>query len=323
MRIYGQYWLLMGLFFNFLLSFMAHSESIIDEHIRYFQPKLIGFSADPFSVDSNFMLRMLPFYQGMTTVKEDFISWGGDGLSIISSRYTIYNRGFYDGHSSSVSSILPSKFWGTPVHPPAIEQVTEKVISVRFPLSIVDMPVSVGVAPKFRQTQVAVSSHHNQLAYEGSHQETEAEYKQSVTIDVQLSMMLADGFLLDVSAYNLLSQPNLLIETVNERLSAPMLTAGMAYDWNRIHFSTDIDLNQHPRWDEETQSQFWRIGGGMSMFDWIDVNVDYRYDVQGNQDDIYSMGSEFRFGDKFSVDFSGVYSQSNHIEGLLRTSYDF
>ncbi|WP_298773122.1 hypothetical protein [uncultured Shewanella sp.] len=201
------------------------------------------------------------------------------------------------------------RIMNTPVNVMAATQVKERGLLINIPLSIVNMPINIGVLPSVIHADVE-----------------DLSYQSAVNLDMQLSMKLADNLQFAVSGSHLFSRAQFLETNFTHELdkaSLTMLTAGVAYDWNTMHFSTDIDLYRQAEWDDAHPAQFWRVGGDLNMFSWLDVNLSYYYNMKNNQESLYSMGSEFKFGDKFSVDFSGIYRQSNHIEGLLRTSYDF
>lgn len=321
MRKYGQLWLLIGAVFYLSLGHVAHADVINDE-----ESQLFDFKREYFFNGFVFKPKMLSFYQERTLVEQAMKGRDDNRFSLLFPITPIDISVLSHDYSLLFSAPLQAGLSDEVVGSPAIKHVTERVISINLPLSIVNMPIDIGVTPKFRQAKLIRPSGDMSSNAEGYRQGGKVEYTQSMNIDVQLTTMFSDELLLGIYGGNLLFQSQLFTENIYPRFgstSSSVLTAGMVYDWNSMLFSTDLELYDHQYWNETTSSQFWRIGTGMNMFDWIEVNVDYYYDVTGNQNDIYSMGSEFRFGDKFSVDFYGIYSQSNHIEGLLRTSYDF
>lgn len=325
MMKYSLFRLLVSVFFYFSLSNIVYAGSLLDKPADDLLIEKEPNGSMP-SLQRDWTIKPFPFYHGMTLMDKNkdplqvntvvtFPTLFDMDLSTFAGEYTLpHSMPFLDTMMNTSEELV------------AATKVKESGLLINIPLSIVNMPINVGVLSNVMHSTLVSLSNDLSLPANTMGKAKDLSYQTAINLDMQLSMVLADNVQLAFTGRHLFSQSQFLMTHYNDRqynTSNSMLTAGVVYDWNKIHFSTEIDLYRQADWDEAHSAQFWRVGGDLSLFSWLDVNLHYYYNVTSNRESLYSMGSEFKFGDKFSVDFSGIYRQSNHIEGLLITSYDF
>ncbi|QDO85805.1 conjugal transfer protein TraF [Shewanella psychropiezotolerans] len=205
--------------------------------------------------------------------------------------------------------------------------VSDLGVALSFPLSIVNMPIAVGISPKLQliDTYNYVVSANN---FEASDFD-DAKYRNDETtfnLDVGIAMEPISGLTVGLSGRNLISQDVETVETQGRKFTyqvEPQFTAGIAYDWESITVTSDIDLNAYKRFEEIGATQYWRVGGELQATDWFALRLGYRHDMKDNTANIYSLGTGFEFGRVFFLDFTGMVGSDDAIGGVLQTSYHF
>ncbi|MFT5235523.1 MAG: hypothetical protein ACI90A_000886 [Shewanella sp.] len=205
--------------------------------------------------------------------------------------------------------------------------VSDFGVAISFPLSIVNMPISVGISPKFQRvdTYNYVVSANN---FDSS-DFNDAKYRNDETafnLDIGVAIEPIDRLVVGLSGRNLISNDVETVAAQGRKFTyqvEPLFTAGIAYDWNRLTLTSDIDLNDYKRFDEIDGTQYWRVGGEMRATEWLALRVGYRHDLKDNTSNIYSLGTGFAFGQAFYLDFTGMVGNDDAIGGVLQTSYHF
>ncbi|WOT05560.1 conjugal transfer protein TraF [Shewanella youngdeokensis] len=205
--------------------------------------------------------------------------------------------------------------------------VSDLGVALSFPLSIVNMPISVGISPKLQRIDTYnYSANANNFSASDFN---DSQYRNDEThfnVDVGLAIEPVNGLVIGVSGRNLISKDVDTIEVDGEQLTysvEPLVTAGVAYDWRVLTVTTDVDLLENKKFQEFDGSQYWRVGGEVRAFDWMSLRVGYRYDMKDSTANIYSIGSGFSFGESFFLDFTGMFGSDEAIGGVLQTSYHF
>ncbi|WP_220769652.1 conjugal transfer protein TraF [Shewanella sp. MBTL60-007] len=205
--------------------------------------------------------------------------------------------------------------------------VSDLGVALSFPLSIVNMPISVGISPKLQRIDT-----YNYIANANNFDASDfddAKYRNDETnfnLDIGVAMQPFDGLTLGLSGRNLISQEVDTIEVEGQKFTysvEPLVTAGVAYDWNRVSVTTDVDLIENKRFKELDGTQYWRLGGEVRAFDWMALRLGYRHDMKDSTANLYSLGTGFAFGESFFLDFTGMFGDDNAVGGVLQTSYHF
>lgn len=200
-------------------------------------------------------------------------------------------------------------------------------VALSFPLSIVNMPISVGISPKVQRVDtynyaaVTKPFEVGELGNTG-YRNDETQFN----LDIGVAMEPVEGIIVAMSGRNLINKKLETLESEGRRVNyrvVPEFTVGVTYDWNSLSVTTDIALNAHKRLDETADSQYWRLGGEMRATDWFSLRLGYRHDMKDNTSNIYSLGTGFAIGQVFYLDLTGMVSSDDAIGGVLQTSYHF
>ncbi|MDR8525247.1 conjugal transfer protein TraF [Shewanella fidelis] len=219
----------------------------------------------------------------------------------------------------------------SPVMPAVASRVADTGITLSLPLSIVNMPIAVGLSTKLQKIEtynyIANSNpFDNQDSNLGGFSDMYRNDETHFNVDLGLAMQPITGLTLEVSGRNLIGKQLNVSELDWQPLSyqiQPLVKAGVTYDWQYLSLSTDIDLVEHKQFEQLDSTQFWRVDGEVRAFDWMSVRLGVRHDIKQQTTNIYSLGSGFSFGESFFLDFTGTYSKGNAVGGVLRTSYHF
>ena len=225
-----------------------------------------------------------------------------------------------------------------PVNPPEVTDllsegqviggaVSDLGVALSFPLSIVNMPISVGISPKFQRIDT-----YNYIANANNFSASDfddVEYRNDETnfnVDVGFAIEPINGLVFGLSGRNLISQDVETIEVEGNKFTyrvEPLVTAGVAYDWRKLTVTTDVDLVENKKFKELDGTQYWRVGGEVRAFDWMSLRLGYRHDMKDSTANIYSIGSGFTIGESFFLDFTGMFGSDEALGGVLQTSYHF
>ncbi|MGI2859062.1 conjugal transfer protein TraF [Shewanella algae] len=225
-----------------------------------------------------------------------------------------------------------------PNNPPEIQDLTsqgrvvagavsELGVAVSYPLSIVNMPVTVGVTPKLQRLDsfnYAVSA--NNFDADDFNDDDYRSDDTGFNLDIGLAFQPLDGLVIGVSGRNLIKRDLSSIEAGGVQLTyqvKPMVTAGVAYDWAAFSLSSDLDLTDNDKFAELEGSRYWRLGGEYRPADWVALRLGYRQDLNDHTADLYSLGTGFAIGNSFRLDLTGMFGSDDAIGGVLQTSYHF
>ena len=268
----------------------------------------------------------------------------GIGFSIVLPTHkmpmAVFYKSYIDaiGVAAIVQSDIDSLTALDPNNPPALTDldsqgavvagvVSDLGVALSFPLSIVNMPIAVGISPKFQRIDtynyVVSANNFDASDFDDSkYRNDEATFN----LDIGIAMEPISGLTVGLSGRNLISQDVETVEAQGRKFTyqvEPQFTAGIAYDWEGITVTSDIDLNAYKRFEEIGATQYWRVGGELQATDWFALRLGYRYDMKDNTANIYSLGTGFEFGRVFFLDFTGMVGSDDAIGGVLQTSYHF
>lgn len=205
--------------------------------------------------------------------------------------------------------------------------ISDLGIALSFPLSIVNMPIAVGISPKLQRIDTynyVVSANNFDV---DDFDDSKYRNDDSVfNLDIGVAMQPVEGLTLGLSGRNLVSQKLDTVETLGRQFTyrvEALYTFGVAYDWDKFSLTTDVDLNGHKRFDEVGETQHWRIGGEMRATDWFALRLGYRHDMKDTSSNIYSLGTGFSIGRVFNLDLTGSVGSDDSFGGVIQTSYHF
>nr|WP_259651237.1 MULTISPECIES: conjugal transfer protein TraF [Shewanella] len=205
--------------------------------------------------------------------------------------------------------------------------VTDFGVALSFPLSIVNMPVRVGISPKFQRIDTYhYSVNANNFDADDFDDDKYRNDENLFNLDIGVAFEPMDALTVGLSARNVFSKSVKTVESQGREFHyqvEPLITAGAAYDWASVTLTTDIDLVDQTRFKELDAVQYWRVGGEVKATNWLSLRMGYRHDLKDNNVDIYSFGTGFAIGQAFKLDMSGSYGEDDAIGAVLQTSYHF
>ncbi|WP_299574681.1 conjugal transfer protein TraF [uncultured Shewanella sp.] len=205
--------------------------------------------------------------------------------------------------------------------------VTDFGVALSFPLSIVNMPVRVGISPKFQRIDTYhYSVNANNFDADDFDDDKYRNDENLFNLDIGVAFEPMDALTVGLSARNVFSKTVKTVESQGREFHyqvEPLITAGASYDWASVTLTTDIDLVDQTRFKELDAVQYWRVGGEVKATNWLSLRMGYRHDLKDNNVDIYSFGTGFAIGQAFKLDMSGSYGEDDAIGAVLQTSYHF
>ncbi|MCG9695577.1 conjugal transfer protein TraF [Shewanella sp. Isolate11] len=205
--------------------------------------------------------------------------------------------------------------------------VSELGVALSFPLSIVNMPIAVGISPKFQRVDTynyAVNA--NNFDSGDFDNEKYHDDDTSLNLDLGVAMQPSENIIVGLSGRNMISNNVDTVNNFNREFTyhvEPLYTAGVAYEGNSYTLTTDLDLNSNKRFSNETDTQYWRVGGELRPMGWIALRLGYRHDLKDASEDVYSFGTGFSIGNTFNFDLSGLVGSEDTLGGVIQTSYHF
>ena len=102
----------------------------------------------------------------------------------------------------------------------------------------------------------------------------------------------------------------------------PQVTLGTSYKWGMVSLSADLDLTEQEIFgvsmtDEDTYqelndtTQAFGVGMEFDLWEWAQMQVGYRKDLQGYYDDIYTVGLGLSPYDVVSISLAGFYGKND------------
>lgn len=205
--------------------------------------------------------------------------------------------------------------------------VSDLGVALSFPLSIVNMPIAIGISPKLQRIDTynyVISA--NDFDTSDFDDDKYRNKETAFNLDIGVAIQPTAGMVLGLSGRNLVSQKVDTVESLGRQFTyrvEALYTAGVSYEWNRLSVTTDIDLNKHQGFDQIDSRQYWRLGGEIKATDWFALRFGYRRDLEDSTADIYSVGTGFRIGRSFNFDLTGMVGSDDAIGGVIQTSYHF
>ncbi len=94
----------------------------------------------------------------------------------------------------------------------------------------------------------------------------------------------------------------------------PQVTLGLGYEWRNLAATLDVELLKNPEFGIIKSSQYadFNVEFKPEMMKFATLRAGYRYDIQGNDDDVFSAGFSLKpWGEKFVFNVDGLYSGEN------------
>jgi len=225
-----------------------------------------------------------------------------------------------------------------PLNPPQIGDLTSQGrviagavsdfgVALSMPLSIVNMPVTIGITPKIQRLDsfnYGVSANNfDKNDFNGD------DYRNDETgfnLDAGIAIEPMHGMVIGIAGRNLIKRELDTIESEGIQATyraGPTVTVGVAYQWEDFTVTTDLDLLENEKFVDVEGAKYWRVGGEYQAMDWLALRLGYRQDLNDVTADLYSVGTGFAIGKSFKLDLSGMFGNNDAYGAALQTSYHF
>ncbi|ATZ93369.1 conjugal transfer protein TraF [Dickeya fangzhongdai] len=206
--------------------------------------------------------------------------------------------------------------------------VTEYGVAMAKSFSIAGQPVSVGITPKLQRIDT-----YNYIASINNYSTSDfrnSEFKKSssgANLDLGFSTDLTSRWSAGLVAQNLIGrridtkEVQGIQRTFNLR---PLVTAGTAWNTDKLTLATDIDLTPASGFDSEKKNQYAGVGAEYRVLSWAQLRVGYRANMRDSDKNLVTAGLGLSpFG--VHLDLTGmVGTESKHTYGAAaKLSFTF
>lgn len=172
--------------------------------------------------------------------------------------------------------------------------VTEYGVAMAKAFSIAGQPVSVGITPKLQQidTYNYIASINNYSASDFRN----SEFRKSTTganLDLGVSTNLTPNWSAGLVAQNLIGRriDTKEVQGIQRTFSLrPQVTAGTAWNKDKLTLATDIDLTPASGFDAEKKNQYAGVGAEYRVLSWAQLRVGYRANMRDSDKDQVTAG---------------------------------
>jgi len=201
--------------------------------------------------------------------------------------------------------------------------VSDYGIAVARQFQIGEVPVSVGVTPKFQKTWVY--NYTTSIYDYDSDDFKSSRYRtddNGFNVDAGIAADFGENWTVGLSGQNLISRDidtkDILVE--NGRTGevrnykdtyqiSPVVTAGVAWHNDLVTVSADGDLTETKGFKSEENSQYVGVGAEVRPLDWLAVRAGYRADVKDNDSNVFTGGVGFAAFERARLDLTGLVGE--------------
>lgn len=191
--------------------------------------------------------------------------------------------------------------------------VSDYGVAVARQFDLGDVPVSVGVTPKLQKTWLY---NYTVSIYDfNSDDINSSRYRNDDTgfnVDAGLAADFGEHWTVGLSGQNLFSRDIDTKEVAGVRDTyqiRPLVTAGVAWQNDRLTLSADGDLTETKGFKSEENSQYVGVGAEVRPLDWLAVRAGYRADVKDNDSNVFTGGVGFAPFNRVHLDLMGLYGE--------------
>ncbi|MGB7800498.1 conjugal transfer protein TraF [Buttiauxella sp.] len=205
--------------------------------------------------------------------------------------------------------------------------VSDYGVSIAHKFDISEVPVSVGITPKFQYTwlynySTSVYAYQKDNFTDSQYRNTDAGFN----IDAGVAAEISQHWTVGLSGQNLVSRDigtkeiNGFKDTFQIR---PLVTTGAAWHSSIATLSTDVDLTETKNFKSEGNSQYVSVGAEITPLLWLDVRAGYRADMLSNNSNVFTGGVGFAPLDIIHIDLNGAVGEDKTWGAGLQLSVQF
>jgi len=205
--------------------------------------------------------------------------------------------------------------------------VTEYGVTVAHPFTLGELPVGVGITPKIQRIEtwnynVAINNYDSSDLRDGNWQ----HQTMSANIDAGFFASVTPEWMVALSAQNLFEN-KVKTREINGYQPAfiirPELTAGTAWNNERVTLSADIDLTPVSNFQYVDKNQYAAFGAELRAADWVQLRPGYRLDMRGNDRRVVTGGVGLSAGEAMQFDLTAMAGRDRTIGGVAQFTFHF
>lgn len=205
--------------------------------------------------------------------------------------------------------------------------VTEYGVTVAHPFTLGELPVGVGIMPKIQRIEtwnynVAINNYDSSDLRDGNWQ----HQTMSANIDAGFFASVTPEWMVALSAQNLFEN-KVKTREINGYQPAfiirPELTAGTAWNNERVTLSADIDLTPVSNFQYVDKNQYAAFGAELRAADWVQLRAGYRLDMRGNDRRVVTGGVGLSAGEAMQFDLTAMAGRGRTIGGVAQFTFHF
>ncbi|MGK3198712.1 conjugal transfer protein TraF [Enterobacter ludwigii] len=205
--------------------------------------------------------------------------------------------------------------------------VTEYGVTVAHPFTLGELPVGVGITPKIQRIEtwnynVAINNYDSSDLRDGNWQ----HQTMSANIDAGFFASVTPEWMVALSAQNLFEN-KVKTREINGYQPAfiirPELTAGTAWNNERVTLSADIDLTPVSNFQYVDKNQYAAFGAELRAADWVQLRAGYRLDMRGNDRRVVTGGVGLSAGEAMQFDLTAIAGRDRTIGGVAQFTFHF
>ncbi|MFP2360948.1 conjugal transfer protein TraF [Enterobacter ludwigii] len=205
--------------------------------------------------------------------------------------------------------------------------VTEYGVTVAHPFTLGELPVGVGITPKIQRIEtwnynVAINNYDSSDLRDGNWQ----HQTMSANIDAGFFASVTPEWMVALSAQNLFEN-KVKTREINGYQPAfiirPELTAGTAWNNERVTLSADIDLTPVSNFQYVDKNQYAAFGAELRAADWVQLRAGYRLDMRGNDRRVVTGGVGLSAGEAMQFDLTAMAGRDRTIGGVAPFTFHF
>ncbi|HDR2461382.1 MULTISPECIES: conjugal transfer protein TraF [Enterobacter] len=205
--------------------------------------------------------------------------------------------------------------------------VTEYGVTVAHPFTLGELPVGVGITPKIQRIEtwnynVAINNYDSSDLRDGNWQ----HQTMSANIDAGFFASVTPEWMVALSAQKLFEN-KVKTREINGYQPAfiirPELTAGTAWNNERVTLSADIDLTPVSNFQYVDKNQYAAFGAELRAADWVQLRAGYRLDMRGNDRRVVTGGVGLSAGEAMQFDLTAMAGRDRTIGGVAQFTFHF
>jgi hypothetical protein len=205
--------------------------------------------------------------------------------------------------------------------------VLEVGMSFAHAFELEPVTLSVGISPKYQQLETFF--YNNSVADFDQDNFDADQYRQQqdqLNIDLGLTATWQNGFVLGVSARNLISQQ---LHTVQLNDIAylyeikPQYTVAASYQSSWFNANIDAELNSKRGFALQDESQWLAAGVEFNAVNWAQIRFGYRDDLKSNQQSQLTAGIGFSPFATVHLDVAAMYADKNDAGAAMSLAFTF